>query len=121
MIKAQIGEILVVTGILTMLGIALLLIPKTMLKRLFGQSSPDLVTTTITRHWGLLLFLVGCLLVYAGYHPEVRTPVMIGATIEKFGIATLVFASPLRARRLLDVIVGADAIMAILYVNALWF
>jgi hypothetical protein len=120
MIKAQISEILVITGILTMSGIALLLVPKTMLRWMFGQSSPDLVTTTVTRHWGLLLFLVGCLLVYAGYHPEIRTAVMIGAIIEKLGIAALVFASPLRARRLLDVIVGADAIMAILYVSALW-
>ena len=120
MIKAQIGGILVVTGILTMSGISLLLAPKTMLRWMFGQSSPDLVTTTITRHWGLLLFLVGCLLVCAGYHPEIRTIVMLVAIIEKFGIATLVYASPLRARRLLDVIVGADAIMAILYVGALW-
>lgn len=120
MIKAQISEILVVTGILTMSGISLLLVPKTILRWIFGQSSPDLVTTTVARHWGLLLFLVGCLLVRAGHHPEIRTTVMIAAIIEKFGIATFVFASPLRARHLLDVIVGVDAIMAILYLRALW-
>ena len=119
MIKTYISEILIVTGVLTMPGITLFLAPKTMLRLAFGAPSPDPVTTTIARHWGLLLFLVGGLLVFAGCHPEVRVPVMIVGTTEKFLIAALVFASPLRARRLLDVIVGADAVMGMLYVIAL--
>jgi len=119
MIKAHISEILIVTGVLTMPGITLFLAPKTMLKLAFGEPVPSLVTTTIARHWGLLLFLVGGLLVFAGYHPVVRVPVMIVGAVEKFSIAALVFASPLRSRRLLDVLVGADGAMGILYVIAL--
>ena len=119
MIKAHIREVLIVTGVLTMPGITLFLVPRTMLKLVFGEPVPDQVTTTIARHWGLLLFLIGGLLVFAGYHPELRVPVMIVGAIEKFLIAALVFASRLRARRLLDVLVGADAVMGILYVIAL--
>jgi hypothetical protein len=119
MVKAHISQILIVTGILTLSGCLMLLVPKTMLRRVFGQPAPDAVTTTITRHWGLLLFLVGALLVYAGYHAEVQTPVLIVGAVEKLAIATLVYTSPLRSRRLLDVIVGADAVMGLLYVIAL--
>lgn len=119
MVKAHISQILIVTGILTLPGGLMLLVPEMMLRRVFGAPAPDLITTTVTRHWGLLLFLVGALLIYAGYHPEVQTPVLIVGAVEKFAIATLVYATPLRSRCLLHAIVGADAVMGILYVIAL--
>ena len=119
MIAAHIQEILIVTGVLTMSPVIMLLMPAGVLKLVFGVPQPDLVTRTIARHWGLLLLLVGALLVFAGYHSEVRVPVMIVGASEKLVIAALVYASSLRQRALLVMIVSADAVMAILYLIAL--
>ena len=74
---------------------------------------------TITRHWGLLVFLVGCLLVFAGYHADVRVPVMLVAATEKLVLAAFVLTSPLRRQPLPVLIVSADTVMALLYVIAL--
>ena len=93
--------------------------PAPMLKLMFGVAEPDTVTRTITRHWGLLLVLVGALLVFARYHPEVRVPVMVVAATEKLAMAALILVGPLPRRPLSAMIASADAIMAILYILAL--
>lgn len=115
MIAANISIILVITGALTLGAAVGFFVPGPMLKIVFGVSAPDDVTRLVTRHWGLLVGLVGFLLVYAGYHPELRVPVMAIAATEKLALAGLVLGSSLRRRRLLMMIVAADAVMATLY------
>ena len=112
------GEILIVTGWLTMGAIAAFLLPATILKVVFGVVAPDAGTRFIARHWGLLVFLVGALLVYAGRHPEVRVPVMAAAT-EKLVGSGMVLAGPLRRRAAALVIVAADSLMGMLYLMLL--
>jgi len=119
MITAHIGEILIVTGLLTMGAITFCVMPAAMLKLVFGAAEPDLLTQAITRHWGLLLVLVGAMLVFARYRPEVRVPVMVVAATEKLALGAFILAGPLRRRRLPLVIASADAVMAILYLIAL--
>jgi hypothetical protein len=70
----------------------------------------------MARHWSLLAALVGGLLMYAGYHPEARLPALFIGAAEKLAFGILVIASPLRRRRLTIAVVGADAIMGLLYV-----
>src|SRR5215510_5100958 len=89
MIAAHVGAILIATGLLTMGAVALLLMPARMLRLIFAVGEPDVVTRTIARHWGLLVFLVGCLLVFAGYHPDVRVSVMSVAATEKLVLGAL--------------------------------
>lgn len=95
---------------------AAVLAPVAILRFLFGERDPDSLTVMITRHWGLLVALVGGLLVYAGYHAEARLPVMIAAVSEKLAIGALVFSSPLRRRVAAAVVAGADTVMALLYI-----
>ena len=70
----------------------------------------------LARHWSLLISLVGGLLIYAAYHPDVRVPVMVVAAAEKLVLAVLVATSPLRRRMETVSVVGADVVMASLYV-----
>ncbi len=70
----------------------------------------------MARHWSLLVALVGGLLMYAAHHPEARLPAMIVGAAEKLVFGVLVVASPLRRRPLTMAVVGADAIMGLLYV-----
>jgi hypothetical protein len=90
--------------------------PRQLLALLLGEKTSDTTVILMARHWSLLVALVGGLLVYAAYHPEVRVPAMIVGAAEKLVFGILVIASPLRRRRLTVAVVSADAIMGLLYV-----
>ena len=120
MFASDAGVILIVTGAITLGASAAVLAPVAILRFLFGERDPDSLTIMITRHWGLLVALVGGLLIYAGYHPEARLPVMVAAIAEKLAIGVLIFSSPLRQRVSAMVVAGADTVMALLYIFILF-
>jgi hypothetical protein len=99
MLAAQIELILLITGLATAGALVVFLAPVTMSKT----------------HWGLLVFLVGALLVYAAYHAEIRVPTLIVAIVEKVAIAFGMFISPFRRRPAVVVMALADAGMAAVY------
>jgi hypothetical protein len=43
----------------------------------------DEASLALARHWGLLVFLIGALLVYAAFDPPIREPVILVGAIEK--------------------------------------
>ena len=70
MLASSIGWILVVSGIPTAAaGLAVLFLPKTVLRLVFGSTESNPITIFFTRHWGALLFVVCSLTVYAGPFP----------------------------------------------------
>ena len=87
MVTSLIEPILIVTGLLTMGAIALFLLPQPGLKLLLGIETTEPGILLLARHWGLLLFLVGALLVYSAFAPAIRVPVMIVAIAEKVVIS----------------------------------
>lgn len=96
-----------------------LLFPRQLVGLLLGAQLSDATTILMARHWSLLGALAGGLLVYAGYHPDVRVPaMMIGAT-EKLVFGALILASPLRTRLITISVVCLDVAMALIYVLAL--
>ena len=115
----HIKQILIVTGLLTMTALASVVMPSTILKRVFGIENPDVAATVLARHWGLLVALVGSLLVFAGYHPDIRIPAMVVGATEKLAIGAFVLATPLRRRGVLMMIAAGDALMAIIYLIVL--
>jgi hypothetical protein len=115
MLDAQIVPILLLTGSATTCAFVMFLAPSTMTKMLFGNASSNTSSILIARHWGLLIFLVGALLIYAAYHQEIRIPTLVIAIVEKTTFALGVFISPLRRSRTAFVVALADASMAIVY------
>jgi hypothetical protein len=91
MISSHIEAILIVTGLYTAGALAQFVAPRPFLKVLFGADSDDALTLLLAQHWGLLAGLVGGLLVYAAYHPALRVPALAIATVEKLGLAGLIF------------------------------
>jgi len=91
MISAHGVAILVATGVYTAGALLQLFAPRTSLALIFGVQTGDPFTLLISRHWGLLAALVGSLLVYSAFHPEVRAPVMVVAIVEKLVLAGLTF------------------------------
>ena len=116
MIADHISEVMIVTGLLTMGAIAAFLVPAKILKFVFGVVDANTGTRFIAQHWGLLVFLVGALLVFAGRHSEFRVPVLVVAATEKLVGSGLILTGPLRRRSAALVLVIADSLMALLYV-----
>ena len=116
MITSNIEVILVVTGLLTAAMIAQFVAPSWTLRHAFGEVPSGVVGIVLARHWGLLLFCVGMLLVYSAFHPTVRQPTMVLASVEKVGFAGCVFGSSLRRRRIPSIMATGDTLMAAVYV-----
>ena len=116
MITSNIEVILIVTGVLTATMLAQFVAPSWTLRHTFGEIPPGVVSIVLARHWGLLLFCVGMLLVYSAFHPTVRQPAVVLASVEKAGFAACVFGSSLRHRRIPSIMATGDALMVVIYV-----
>ena len=89
MIDKHFSKILTVTGIITMMPIVMFFFPWAMLN-IFGLNVGREAGVPFTKHWGLLAFCFGALLVYSAKHVELRRPIVIAAAIEKIGLCVIV-------------------------------
>ena len=89
MIDKHFSKILIVTGIITMAPIVMFFFPWAMLNY-FGLNVGREAGVPFTKHWGLLAFCFGALLVYSAKHVELRRPIVIAAAIEKIGLCVII-------------------------------
>lgn len=116
MIAAHIELILIVTGALTAVALLQFMAPASVLHIIYGKAPADEVGLAVARHWGLLTFLVGALLVYSAFHPPVRVPAMVIAAIEKVGLGLGVFGTSLRNQPAAAAMAAGDSLIALIYV-----
>ena len=116
MITSNIEAILIVTGALTATMLAQFVAPSWVVRHAFGEAPSGSVSMALARHWGLLLFCVGALLVYAAFHPPLRQPAVVLALVEKVGFVACVFGTSLRQRPIASIMAAGDAVMAVVYV-----
>ena len=116
MIGAHIELILIVTGAITAIALLQFIAPASVLRMIYGEAPTDEVGLAVARHWGLLTFLVGALLVYAAFYPSVRGPAMVIAVIEKAALGLGVFATSLRTHSAAAAIAAGDSLIALIYV-----
>ena len=90
--------------------------PSWVLRHTFGEVPSDVASLQLARHWGLLLFCVGALLVYAVFHPPVREAAVVLASVEKIGFVACVFLTSLRQRRIVAMMAAGDALMLLIFV-----
>ena len=115
MITSNIELILVITGTLTATMLAQFIAPSWVARHTFGEVPSGGASITLARHWGLLLFCVGALLVYSAFHATVREPAVVLASIEKVGFAGCVFGTSLRNRPIISIMAAGDALMVLVY------
>jgi hypothetical protein len=117
MFASSIGWILAISGLVTAgAGLAALLFPDPLLRLAFGVREPGNSTIFFVRHWGVLIFVIGALVFYGAYVPNVRVSVLTAAAIEKFAIGILVFFGPLKRTAAMTAIAATDGLFAVLYV-----
>ena len=115
MIATRIELILIVSGAATTM-LSQFFAPLPVLRLIYGEAPTDGVSVALARHWGLLIFCVGALLIYAAFNPTVRTPILLFAVIEKVGLGVCVLGTPLRGQGIVAVLAAADLLMALIYV-----
>src|SRR5215813_14147300 len=116
MIGAHIELILIVTGALTAIALLQFVAPAPVLRMILGEAPTDEVGLAVARHWGLLTFLVGALLIYAAFHPSVRGPAMVVAVIEKAALGVGVLGTSLRKHPTAAAVAAGDSLIALTYV-----
>jgi len=116
MIGAHIEVILIVTGALTAVALLQFIAPIPMLRLIYGDAPKDEVSIFLARHWGLLIFLVGALLIYAAFHPALSASATLLAAIEKIALGLGVFGTSLRRHPMLAAIAAGDSLIALVYV-----
>ncbi len=84
-----IERILYITGFATMLPALQFVLP-TLVLRLLGMTVSEETGLFFAQQWGLLVFCIGGLLVYAARHPVHRVPVLVAATLEKAGLVVTI-------------------------------
>jgi hypothetical protein len=114
LIGAHIQFILVVTGLLTAGAVIVVLAPAAVLTRAFGKTPLDEASLAIARHWGLLMFLIGALLVYAAFDPPIREPVILAGAIEKAVLGAGVLGTGLREHPAARAAAIRDSLMALI-------
>ena len=116
LIGAHIELILIVTGVLTAGAIVLFLAPAAVFTRVFGKAPDEAASLALARHWGLIVFLIGALLVYAAFDPPLRAPAMLVAAIEKCALGAGVLGSGLRDYPAARAAAIGDSLMALVFV-----
>jgi hypothetical protein len=107
--------ILIVTGAVTALALMLFIAPSSVLRMAFGAAPTDVVSIAVVRHWGLVIFLIGLMLIYAAFYPAVRDPAMVVAAVEKLILGVGVFGTSLRSRPVAAAIAAGDSLMGLVY------
>jgi hypothetical protein len=117
MLASSIGWILVVSGAVTAVaGLTAFLFPGPLLRLGFRVEGGGGSIVFFVRHWGVLLFVMGALILDSAYVPAARAPVLTAASIEKVAIVLLIFFGPLKRTIPMTAIAIADGVFAILYV-----
>jgi hypothetical protein len=116
MVGAHIELILVVPGAITAIALLQFIAPAPVLRMIYGEAPTDKVGLAVARHWGLLAFLVGALLIYAAFYPPIRDPVMVVAIIEKAALGLGVFGTSLRLHPAAAAAAAGDSVIALIYV-----
>ncbi len=91
-IVANIGWVLIVSGVLTCSMISMALAPRFAMLSTFGEIAEGPVANLIARSWGLMIFASGLMLIYAAWHGEARLPILLYSIVGKLGFIGLVLA-----------------------------
>jgi hypothetical protein len=115
-ITSSIETILIVTGVLTAGMLVQFVAPEWILLHIFGERPSGAASIVFARHWGLLIFCFGALLIYSAFHPPIREPAVVLAAIEKAGFVACVLGTSLRKRPIALMMAAADAVIVIIFV-----
>lgn len=108
--------VMLVSGLLTMTMIHAAISPDAALKGTFGDSLSGPLAEIVVRNWGALIALVGAMLVYGAFQPQVRTMVLVVAGLSKLTFIALIltFGTQFLGHQA-GVAVAVDSVMVLVF------
>jgi hypothetical protein len=117
MLTSSIVWILVVSGIISVGGgVTAFLVPHLFLRLGFGTEINASATAFFVRHWGVLVFVIGALIVHSAFAIPLRSPVLIAAAIEKLAMGVLIFFGPMKRTPGMTAVAIVDGTFAVIYI-----
>jgi hypothetical protein len=115
-LAGNIQWVMLVSGVLTTTMLYAAVAPQAALKSTFGESLEGPLAEVVVRNWGALIALIGGMLIYGAFAPEVRNFALIVAGASKVIFIALVVAQGGRyLRRQAGIAVIVDAVMVGLF------
>ena len=101
--------IMLVSGGLTLTMVYAAIAPEAAMRTTFGDSLDGALAAIVVRTWGVLVGLIGAMLIYGAYRPEVRPLVLTVAGVSKAVFVGLVvlYGRPYLATAGLAIIIDA--------------
>lgn len=84
--------VMLISGFLTSSMIYAAIDPQRALGSMFGATLEGPLAEVLVRNWGVLVTLIGLLLIYAAFNPQVRTIVLVQAAVSKAVFVALLLA-----------------------------
>jgi hypothetical protein len=91
-IEANIRWVMLVAGAATCSMAYAAVAPQTALLAAFGETLDGPVADIVVRNWGALITLVGAMLIYGAFNPQVRSMVLLAAGASKLAFIALVLS-----------------------------
>ncbi len=116
--EKTISKILYVSGTVTMLA-GLQFIAPTLFLQASGMQVADVTGLFFARHWGLMAFVVGALIIYAVKQTHARRAILLAAAVEKLGLVVMLainWAEPaLQGLHIAALFDGACVVLYLIY------
>lgn len=112
---ARMKWVMVVSGALTLTMLQAAIAPDAALRAMFGETLEGPLAEIIVRSWGALIALVGAMLIYGAFQPQVRKLTLVVAGLSKVIFITLVLTLGAQYLGHAGVAVVVDAVMVLLF------
>ena len=91
-VAGNIKWIMLMSGALTCTMVYAVVAPQAALRSTFGETLEGPLAEIVVRNWGALITLVGAMLIYGAFNPQVRSLALIVAGASKLVFAALVLS-----------------------------
>jgi hypothetical protein len=93
--------------------------PQAALRSTFGDSLEGPLAEIVVRNWGALIALVGAMLIYGAFRPQVRTLVLVVAGLSKIIFISLILIHGTQYLGKAGIAVVVDSVMVVLFITFL--
>src|SRR6185503_8764161 len=108
--------IMLVSGALTFMMVYAAIAPDAAMRATFGGTLDGALAGIVVRNWGVLIGLVGAMLIYGAFRPDVRALVLVVAGVSKLAFIGMVLVHGQAYLATAGLAIGVDLVMVGLFV-----
>ena len=108
--------VMLVSGLLTLTMVQAAFAPQAALRSTFGDSLEGPLAEIVVRNWGALIALIGAMLIYGAFRPQVRSLVLAVAGASKVVFISLILTYGTQYLGKVGIAVVVDSLMIVLFI-----